>query len=223
MVLIKYYPPDKPNCKAFLPVIFLRGKDGTPYLSFAGLPTTLSKKIRYKKYLPLFNIKKIQKAKTIVMCGSVEDADALQKSNNNKDIAFTTFVCDPKRFEQVDFSPIKGKSVIFLISNHSGKSQDDEYKAIKDIYQYLTNELKRIAIKEFGFLQRFVKYDSFPPVTSKIRYYSENEIDSFNPNEEDGIAHTEEVPAIPADNKEGYLLVKNKNITAKNTILRVYP
>ena len=222
MLLVKCYPPSMPFRKIFIPVIFLRGKDRTPFFAFSCFPIASGQKNKSERYLPLFNIRKIKKAKTIVICGAVEDADALQKSNNNTDVTFTAFVCDPKRIEQVDFSPIKGKSVIFLISNHSGKTQSDEYKETKAIYQYLKNELKRIAIKEFGFLQRFVKYNSFPPVTSKTRYYSENELDSFNPDEEDSIVLSEEASVIPAEKKDGNEIVKNQNITARNTILRPF-
>ncbi len=160
--------------KQYLPVIFLRdNKFNEVYSVFAGLPGKGGKK------LPLYNtfgIERIEKAETVVVCGSIEDADAMQRHDErNPKCAYTAIVCDLlqwglKDWSQVDFSPLKGKRVELLISNHSGLKIEGERRRIHSLYLYLKG-LQRPRIKEFHFRERTVLY---PPdrLCSITDYYN---------------------------------------------------
>ena len=151
-----------PN-KQYLPVIFLRdSKFNEVYSVFAGLPGKDGKK------LPLYNtygIERIEKAECIVICGTIEDADAMQRYDvRNHKYAYVAIVCDLlqwvyKDWSQVDFSPLKGKRVELLISNHSGWEIEAERRRIHSLYLYLKG-LQRPRIKEFYFRERVVQYPS---------------------------------------------------------------
>lgn len=146
--------------KQYLPVIFLRDKkdsESEVYGAFASLP---KKNTCYGRYIPLYNtfgLQKVKKAKTVVICGAIEDADAMQRYDSSKQNAYIAFVCDPEEFYQVNFSPLKGKKVEFLISNHSGRTIEEERTRIKNCYLYLKSK-KRSGIKEFSFVERTVHY-----------------------------------------------------------------
>ena len=146
--------------KQYFPVIFLRDDFKDVYSVFAGLPG------KKEKYLPLYNtygVKKIEKAGRVVICGTLEDADAMQRyaeDNGDKKTAFVAFVCDPGEYAQVDVNPLKGKTVEFLISNHSGKTIDEERIRVRALYDYLKGMPQRPRIKEFCFRERFVQYPS---------------------------------------------------------------
>lgn len=154
--------------KHYLPVIFFRDINNISdvYSVFAGMPKSPA---RHGGYLPLYNsfgLKRIEKSKTVVLCESLEDADAMQRyDENNKTTAYVSFVCDPGRFDQVDFSPLRGKKVEFLISNHSGKEIEDIRRSVKDLYYYL-NVQKRSRITSFAFRERIVRY----PVGNQIPF-----------------------------------------------------
>ena len=146
--------------KHYLPVLFLRDNVSKDvYSVFAALPGK-------DKYLPLYNpygLDRIKKAESVVICGTLEDADAMQRyDERNSKYAYVAFVCDQKdsdqqSWDQVDFSPIKGKKVEFLISNHSGRSIEEERIRIHGLYQYL-KRLQKPRIQEFCFRERFVQY-----------------------------------------------------------------
>lgn len=151
-----------PN-KMYFPVLFLRDRVlNENYSVFAGLPG------KNGKHLPLYNtfgLERIEKAETVVICGTIEDADAMQRyDERNSKCAYTAFVCDPllqghKDWSQVDFSPLKGKRVEFLISNHSGRDIKEERNRIHGLYHHL-KQLQRPKIKEFCFRERIVEYPS---------------------------------------------------------------
>ena len=144
--------------KQYFPVIFLRDDFNDVYSVFAGLPG------KKEKYLPLYDtygLKKIEKAESVVICGTLEDADAMQRyaeDNGDKKKAFVAFVCDPGKYDQVDFSPLKSKRVEFLISNHSGKAIEEERSRVRALYRYLKGIPQRPRIKEFFFRERIVQY-----------------------------------------------------------------
>ncbi len=112
--------------------------------------------------VPLWNLKKIMKetTDTVVICGCIQDAEALNRANAKIDnVVFTGFVGD--NLDRVDFSPLNGKNVVFLISNHNGMSMADAYFEADKVYQYLTKPKKgkkKLTIPEFAFVQRQVKY-----------------------------------------------------------------
>ena len=149
--------------KQYFPVLFLRDRVfNENYSVFAGLPG------KEGKYLPLYNtfgLERIEKAETVVICGTIEDADAMQRyDEQNPKNAYTAIVCDllewvHKDWSQVDFSPLKGKRVEFLISNHSGLDIKADRTRIHALYHYL-KRLQRPKIKEFCFRERIVEYPS---------------------------------------------------------------
>ena len=79
--------------------------------------------------VPLWNVRRIMKeaTDTVVICGCIQDAEALQRANGakNENVIFTGFVGD--KLDRVDFSPLNEKNVVFLISNHNGMSMADAY------------------------------------------------------------------------------------------------
>lgn len=151
--------------KAYLPVVFFNNfKSNLMFFAFTGLPKSPSDNNSSGGYLPLYKpdgISRIKRADTIVLCNTIEDADILQKENsNNHETAFVSFVCDEREYEQVDFSLLKGKTVIILISNHSFKRNEDIFEDAIGLYNYLKRNTA-IGIKEFGFIKRYVNYTPF--------------------------------------------------------------
>ena len=72
--------------KAYTPAVFLRDKHGDINVSFACLPKAKKHKLFSGGHLPLYNsfgIKRIEESEKIVVCGSLEDADILQRKNDN--------------------------------------------------------------------------------------------------------------------------------------------
>lgn len=104
----------------------------------------------------LFNLPLVLKADIVVVCTSLESALANQQINGDDEtVAFTAFVCDGARFDQVDFTPLKEKVVRVFIANHSGFSLAESYMADYPLYEYLRNVVK---IKDLGIIQMEVKY-----------------------------------------------------------------
>ena len=110
--------------------------------------------------MPLWNIKRIMSPNTdtVVLCGCIQDAEALQRENKDvKHVAFTGCVGDC--LEQIDFSPLTGKKVVFLLSNHNDLSLEDSYEEVARIHEYLSEQIKpSLDIAEFAFVQRQVQY-----------------------------------------------------------------
>ena len=113
--------------------------------------------------LPLWNNERIMSktTDTVVICGCIQDAEALQRANADlKNFAFTGIMGD--YLEQVNFSPLSGKKVAFLISNHNGGSLEDAYEETEKLFAYIR---EHIEAEEYAFYQRLVKY---PDSTSTI-------------------------------------------------------
>ena len=151
-----FFNPDRCGLReALIPTIFvIEGNHVYPYPVMTGLPNM--------DQVPLWNLKKIMKetTDTVVICGCIQDAEALNRANAKIDnVVFTGFVGD--NLDRVDFSPLNGKNVVFLISNHNGMSMADAYFEADKVYQYLTKPKKgkkKLTIPEFAFVQRQVKY-----------------------------------------------------------------
>lgn len=155
-----FFNPDGCGLReTLIPTIFIHEKF-YQYPVMTGLPNM--------DQVPLWNVRRIMKKKpdTVVICGCIQDAEALQRANaKNENVMFTGFVGD--NLDRVDFSPLNGKNVVFLISNHNGMSMADAYFEVEKVYQYLTKSKrgkKNLIIPEFAFVQRQVEY----PDSSKI-------------------------------------------------------
>lgn len=115
--------------------------------------------------LPLWNIDRIMSSSTdtVVLCGCIQDAEALQRANEDiENVAFTGHIGD--HLDIVDWLPLAGKNIVFLISPHNGVSLEDDYEKTSNIHKYLTETMK-LEFPEVAFVQRQV---SFPGDTSTI-------------------------------------------------------
>lgn len=120
-------------------------------------PTSKQEKI------PLWNHERIMSkaTDTVVICGCIQDAEALQRANADfENVAFAGIMGD--ELERVNFAPLSGKNVAFLISNHNGGSLEDAYEETEKVFIYIRD---RIEAKEYAFYQRKVNY---PDSTSTI-------------------------------------------------------
>lgn len=119
----------------------------------------------------LFNLNYIKDAEAVVICNSSENAEALQEANDieKTGIAFTGFICDPDQYDEVDFSPLKGKTVFIEISNHNGLSVAESCLEVKKLYDYLFDEdsaKAKFGIKDIRFILREIKYPDMTEVSN---------------------------------------------------------
>lgn len=110
---------------------------------------------------PLLHLDRIAGANVVVICATPENAVALQKANSNKSVVFTGFVCDPGQYQEVDFSPVKGKSVWIEIANHSGLTLAETYIEANGLYEHLRDVVK---VENLHFFQRAIAYPSMDGV-----------------------------------------------------------
>ena len=110
---------------------------------------------------PLLHLDRIAGANVVVICATAKNAVALQKVNGNKSVVFTGFVCDPGQYEEVDFSPVKGKSVWIEIANHSGLTLAETYIEANGLYEHLRDVVK---VENLHFLQLAIAYPSMDGV-----------------------------------------------------------
>ena len=123
--------------------------------SFFSVPVALPGK------QPLLNLDCIADAETVVICSTPENAVALQDANDDKPVVFTGFVCDPGRYDEVDWFPLKDQSVWIEIANHSGLTLAETYIEALGLYEYLRDTVK---VESIHFLQRAIKYPSMEGV-----------------------------------------------------------
>ena len=106
---------------------------------------------------PLLHLDRIADADVAVICATPENAVALQKANAKKPVVFTGFVCDPGQYDEVDWDPVKGKSVWIEVANHSGLTLAETYTEVSGLYEYLRDVVK---VEDIHFLQRAIAYPS---------------------------------------------------------------
>ena len=120
---------------------------------------------------PLLHLDRIADADVVVICATPENAVALQKANAKKPVVFTGFVCDPGQYDEVDWDPVKGKSVWIEVANHNGLTLAETYIEANDLYEHLLNVVgiidhsespsnRKTGIKDIHFLQRAIEYPS---------------------------------------------------------------
>jgi len=140
--------------EALIPTSHLSGKEASRIVM-----APMSK----QEVFPLWNHERIMSkaTDTVVICGCIQDAEALQRANANfENVAFAGIMGD--QLEQVNFAPLSGKKVAFLISNHNGGSLEDAYKETEKVFTYIR---EHVEVKEYAFYQRLVNY---PDSTSTI-------------------------------------------------------
>ena len=110
---------------------------------------------------PLLHLDRIAGANVVVICATPENAVALQKANAKKPVVFTGFVCDPGQYDEVDWDPVKGKSVWIEVANHSGLTLAEAYIKANGLYEHLRDVVQ---VEDIHFLQRAIAYPSMDGV-----------------------------------------------------------
>lgn len=90
---------------------------------------------------PLYHLDLLFKpeTETIILTDSVELADSNQR-NAPADVVFTSFICSPERYEQVDWTPLEDKEVYYLISNHSKLSLEEAIAKAEQLNTFFTEQ-----------------------------------------------------------------------------------
>ena len=155
MKVVKLYfmLTDHTFAKTYVPLTRWYSKDmNSNFIAAVGLP---GKQI-------LMNLPQIVRAEIVVVCLSLEDAFAMQREVPvDSKTAYTAFVCDGGHYEQVEFSPLKGKNVKIAISNSNGFSLAESCLKAVPLYEYLRDEE---GIADIGFILRQVVYPSLQGV-----------------------------------------------------------
>ena len=133
MKLIKVYDPETQS-KCLLPVTtWIRNNSSNSQLFCVPYPADKT---------PLYNLDLLlnPECQTVILCDSVELADANQRENGSEEVVFTSFICSPGRFEQVDWTPLQEKDLLMLVSEHSGISLESAALKAKELRDYLCEE-----------------------------------------------------------------------------------
>ena len=109
----------------------------------------------------LMHLPQIAKAKTVVLCQTMEDAVALQRDTPTDEIAFTAFISGDINCTNIDFAPLLGKNIKILISNSDSISLAEAYKDAEWLYHCLRNEE---SFSEISFIQREVVFPLYSNV-----------------------------------------------------------
>lgn len=138
----------------------------------------------------LYHLGDIHAASAVVLCTSLEDAYGLKMTNARQtEVAFTAFVCDHGRFDEVDLDPLREKKLYVLISNQSKRSIPEEYLEANSLYMYLRKTFgdqqpvcfihREVEYPEVGFVQDvaeiFSAYKSSPPSVRRCEMIAESE------------------------------------------------
>lgn len=162
LVLKAYSIWDNRFLKAYYPVSLVHLPGTKPKELQYSVPDQIWAKIPREDRQKLYNLDKIITAKKVVICAAIEDAWILQRTNDTTDVVFTSFKCDGWKYDQVDFSELKDKEIIILISNYNGSSLAEEYCDTKK----LVSHLESIKISNVSFVQREIVYPSIEGVWS---------------------------------------------------------
>ena len=133
MKLIKVYDPETQS-KCLLPVTtWIRNNSSHSQLFCVPYPADKTS---------LYNLDLLlnPECRTAILCDSVELADANQRENGSEEVVFTSFICSPGKYEQVDWAPLQEKDLLMLVSNHSGISLESAALKAKELRDYLCEE-----------------------------------------------------------------------------------
>ena len=132
MNVIKIYD-QKTQCKILLPMTTWIRNNSMQSQIFC-LPYPADK-------MPLYNLDKLlaPECETVILCDSIELADANQRKLGSDEIVFTSFICSPGRYDQIDWSPLKNKNLFLLVSNHSGLNMDFAAVKSQSLFDYLSD------------------------------------------------------------------------------------
>ncbi len=162
MCVIKFYDVENQS-KDLIPVTSWM-RSNFPYSQLFCVPLPEDKQ-------PLYNLDLLLKSENqpIILTDSVELADSNQRDARN-DIVFTSFICSPECYEQVDWSPLREREVWYLVTNHSGISLEAAYLKAKELADFLQEE-EGINLK---YIQLKVEYPAsryFDSVDTLLNFY----------------------------------------------------
>ena len=133
--LIKFYDTET-QCKCLIPVTTWIRNSYNQSQWFC-VPYPAEKTLLYNLDLLLK-----PECKTVILCDSVELADANQHAIESEEIVFTSFLCSPGKYEQVDWEPLQDKELFILVSNHSGVMLETAALKAKTLRDYFNEELE---------------------------------------------------------------------------------
>lgn len=126
---------------------------------------------------PLYHLDLLFKpeTETIILTDSVELADSNQR-NAPDGVVFTSFICSPEHYEQVDWTPLEDKEVYYLISNHSKLSLEEAIAKAEQLNTFFTEQNLNIHLKFIVLSVNYPQscYRSFSNVDELISYYNDN-------------------------------------------------
>ena len=99
MNVIKVYDPET-QCKVLLPLTtWIRNNFHKNQIFCVPHPEDKT---------PLYNLDLLLKpeCRTVILCDSIELADTNQRAVESREIIFTSFICSPGKYNQVDWSPL---------------------------------------------------------------------------------------------------------------------
>ena len=148
---------------------------------------------------PLYNLDLLLKpeCRTVILCDSIELADANQKNVDSAEIVFTSFICSPGKYDQVDWSPLQDKELFVLVSNNSGISLESAALKTRELIEFLSEntelqtqqllvmpvEYETKRMRGFEHVDDILKmYGDYPPqsgLDDLLILTDENEIEEF--------------------------------------------
>ncbi len=132
MIVIKLYNP-KTQTKILVPA--------TQWMTSGSTENKLHCVPWPDKLQPLYHLDLLAKQENsvVILTDSIEIAD-LNQAKCPDGAVFSSFICEPDRYDQVDWSPLAEKEVYFLITNHSGITLEAVYVKAKELADYLEEE-----------------------------------------------------------------------------------
>ena len=188
MQLIKLYVP-KTQTKCLVPVTTWM-RENYPYNQYFCVPLPEDKQ-------PLYNLDLLLKpeVETVVLTDSVELADLNQRDAPGG-VVFTSFICSLEHYEQVDWTPLRNKTIYYLITHHSGISLESAALKARKLKEYLVKEEPEIKLffvtlpvdykleghlggsRTFKSVDDILQnYEEWPPVvkTTEIKFWESDE------------------------------------------------
>ena len=135
MNVIKVYDPET-QCKILVPMTtWIRNNSAQSQIFCVPYPADKT---------PLYNLDLLltPECKNAILCDSIELADANQQSVDSTEIVFTSFICSPGKYDQVDWSPLQDKKLFVLVSNHSGITLETAALKAQELTEFLSENIE---------------------------------------------------------------------------------
>ena len=147
MKVAKLYDKES-QTKSLIPMtMWMRNNSTTDQLFCVPLP---------EEKQPLYNLDQLKadELSPVILADSIELADA----NEMEGVIFTSFICDPGQYDQVDWSPLLNRTVYYLVTNHSGSLLESAYLKAKEFAEYWEEKNKEEEENNLKFIQMEVDY-----------------------------------------------------------------